>query len=131
MMKLSPQVAIVDDEEPVRRALLRLMRSVAIPAKAFASGRDFFSSLASNMPDCVVLDLHLPDMNGFEIQARLKLEYPEIAVIIVTGQHSLEAQLRASLHSPLAYLLKPMNDQALLDAISLAGQVRRPSKNVE
>ncbi len=124
MMKIPPQVAIVDDEEPVRRALLRLMRSVAIPAQAFSSGMEFFSSLASNQPDCVVLDLHMPGMSGFEIQTRLKQEYPQIAVIVVTGQHSLEAQLRAMLHQPLAYLLKPMNDQTLLDAISLATQTQ-------
>lgn len=120
MIKLSPWIAVIDDEQAVRRALLRLMRSIGIEAQAFACGAEFLASLQVRKPFCVVLDLHMPHMSGFEVQARLLQEAPDIQVIVVTGQHSCEVRTRAMLTKPIAYLLKPMNDQALLDAIALA-----------
>ncbi len=110
----------MDDEEPIRRALLRLMRSAGIAAQAFASGEEFLNSLQHGQPDCVILDLHMPDTTGFEVQARLQKDWPEVAVIVVTGHHSVETQARAMQCRPAAYLLKPMNDSTLLDAISSA-----------
>ncbi|HSP94149.1 MAG TPA: response regulator, partial [Thermoanaerobaculia bacterium] len=65
-------VAIVDDEESVRRAIGRLMRSAGIDVETFPSGAEFLQSLETHSPDCVVLDLHMPGLNGFEVQARLK-----------------------------------------------------------
>lgn len=117
---------MVDDEEPVRRALLRLLRSAGLGAHAFASGTEFLLSLETCRPGCVVLDLHMPGMTGFEVQAQLARDAPEIPVIIVTGHDSPETCARAMLTKPVAYLLKPMNDQSLLDAIELAcGNSRR------
>src|SRR5215208_2410108 len=66
-----PTVAIVDDEEPVRRALKRLMVSSGITVEAFASGAEFLDSLATRRPDCLVLDLNMPGLSGFDVQARL------------------------------------------------------------
>ena len=117
-------IAVVDDEEPIRRALLRLMRSVGIQAHAFASCAEFLKSLEAAQPDCVILDLHMPQATGFDVQTRLQRDWPHIAVIVVTGHHSTEAQARAMLCAPVAYLHKPMNDQALLDSIALAMQRR-------
>ena len=124
MTKPNINIAVVDDEEPIRRALLRLMRSVGIQAQAFATGAEFLNSLEDAQPDCVILDLHMPQTTGFDVQARLQRDWPQIAVIVVTGHHSAEAQERAMLCAPVAYLHKPMNDQALLDAIALATQRR-------
>ncbi|WP_295996923.1 response regulator [Rugamonas sp.] len=115
-----PFVAIVDDEEAVRRALLRLMRSVGVPARAYASGAAFLADLATYRPRCAVLDLHMPGMSGLAVQASLAALAPEVGVIIMTGQHSAEVEAEAQPHAPLAYLLKPMNDQLLLDALASA-----------
>ena len=119
-----PWIAVVDDEEPVRRALLRLMRSAGIDAHAFASGPEFLDSLSDTKPYCVVLDLHMPGMSGFDVQESLLQNLIDIQVIVVTGHHSAEVQARALLSKPIAYLLKPMNDQALLDAIASASQLQ-------
>jgi FixJ family two-component response regulator len=120
MDTLLPWVAIVDDEEAIRRALLRLMRSAGIPARAFAGGAELLALLPHTLPCCVVLDIHMPGMNGLELQARLAELAPAAGVVVMTGNHTPEEQARALQHRPLAYLLKPVNDQLLLDAIAAA-----------
>ena len=113
-------IAVVDDEEPVRKALARLIRSAGFEVTMFPSGVEFFQSLPSVRPDCVVLDLHMPLMNGFEVQARLAAPGPPIPVVIITGHDSVDSRDRALAGRPAAYLRKPVNDQTLLDAIELA-----------
>jgi FixJ family two-component response regulator len=120
MDTLLPWIAVIDDEEPVRRALLRLLRSAGLAGRAFASGADFLATLNGDWPYCVVLDLHMPGMSGFEVLAQLAAVAPEIGVIVATGQHSAENEARVRRHQPLAYLRKPVNDQQLLDAILAA-----------
>ena len=122
MTKPRPLVAIVDDEEPVRKALGRLLSSAGLDVETFCSGAAFLESLAHHRPDCVVLDLHMPLMNGFEVQARLAvprgLPVP-VPVVIITGHDSDETRDRALATRPVAYLRKPVDDQTLLDAIEL------------
>lgn len=110
-------VAVVDDEASVRRAVTRLLRMDGMAARDFASGAAFLAALRGSHPACVILDLHMPDINGFEVQARLAQEAPGIPVIVVTGQDSPETRRRAMLIQPAAYLLKPMHATTLLDAV--------------
>ena len=118
--KTRPVIAIVDDEEAIRKALTRLLRSAGLDVETFPSGAEFLESITTCRPDCVVLDLHMPLMNGFEVQARLaKLSAP-VPVVIITGHDSSETRDRALAGRPMAYLRKPVDDQALLDAIELA-----------
>jgi FixJ family two-component response regulator len=117
---LRPFIAIVDDEEAVRKALMRLMRSAGLEAAIFSSGAEFLESLGTRRPDCVVLDLHMPGMNGFEVQARLAEGGEALPVIIITAHDSPEAHERAMAAHARAYLRKPLDDQALLDAIGAA-----------
>lgn len=116
----SPWVAVVDDEEAIRRALLRLLRSAAIPAMAFDSAANFLAALPAGAPCCAVLDVHMPGLSGLDLQALLAQRAPAIGVVIMTGHYTPEEQARALQHRPLAYLLKPMNDQQLLTAICAA-----------
>ena len=120
MAEDSIQVAIVEDDESVRRALGRLLAASNLAAKSFGSGRAFLDSLSAWSPDCVVLDLHMPLMNGFEVQARLAKSSAPVPVVIITGHDSTETRDRALAGQPMAYLRKPVNDQTLLDAIELA-----------
>jgi len=117
-----PWVAIVDDEAAIRRALLRLLRAAGIPARDYDGGAALLAALqdGAGVPFCVVLDLHMPGMSGFEVQQRLAELAPRTGVIAVTGQHSAEGQARVLRGCALAYMLKPMNDQALLEAIAAA-----------
>ena len=120
----STVVAIVDDEEPIRRAWMRLLRSAGIESQGFASGLEFLESLATHEPDCVVLDLNMPGMTGFDVLSRLRANRDHIPVIVVTGYHSGDIERRANSAHPIAYLRKPMDDQQLLDAVERAFAAR-------
>jgi FixJ family two-component response regulator len=124
--KTQPLIAIVDDEEPVRKALTRLLRSAGLDVETFPSGVEFLESLSMRRPDCVVLDLHMPQVDGFAVQARLAEAGNRLPVVIITGHDSDETRDRAMAAHPTAYLRKPVDDQTLLDAIELA--IRRAQK---
>jgi FixJ family two-component response regulator len=110
----------VDDEESIRKALTRLLQSAGLDVQTFASGAEFLESIETRRPDCVVLDLHMPVMNGFEVQARLAECSSTVPVVIITGHDSAETHERALSGRPIAYLRKPVDDETLLDAIKLA-----------
>jgi FixJ family two-component response regulator len=109
---------VVDDEPSVCKAFARLLRAARFDVSTFASGDEFLSSLLQRKPDCVVLDLHMPGLNGFDVQARLTAN-PDghIPVVIITAHDSPEAQQRAMAAGALAYLRKPVDAEPLLDAI--------------
>ena len=115
-----PIVALVDDEEPVRRALKRLMVSAGISVESFASGSEFLESLAERRPDCVVLDLHMPGVSGFDVQARLAQSRDSPPVVVITGQDTPESRRRVMDGGAAAFLRKPVIDHVLLDAIAAA-----------
>jgi FixJ family two-component response regulator len=121
----SPTVAIVDDEEPVRRALQRLMVSAGITVESFASGAEFLDSLATRRPDCLVLDLHMPGLNGFDVQARLRQSRDPPPVVVITGHDTAESKRRVIDGGAAAYLRKPVDDQVLLDAVAAAVSGKR------
>jgi FixJ family two-component response regulator len=110
----------VDDEECIRKALTRLLLSAGLHVETFATGAEFLDSIETRRPDCVVLDLHMPGMNGFEVQARLAQSCSPVPVVIITGHDSGETFERALAGRPIAYLRKPVDDETLLDAIKLA-----------
>ncbi|MCC7377443.1 MAG: response regulator [Verrucomicrobiales bacterium] len=115
-----PLVAVVDDEPAIRKALSRLLRSVGMDVEVYPSGGDFLAALPLVQPDCVVLDLHMPVLDGFAVQQSLNELKDRPPVIIITGHDLPETRARAMAGQPVAYLRKPMNDDALLDAIALA-----------
>jgi FixJ family two-component response regulator len=115
-----PVVAIVDDEDAVRRALERLLRSAGIDPEVFPSGETFLASLASHKPDCVVLDLHMPGVTGFDVQLRLNASGFHLPVIVITGHDSAESRERVRALGAAAYLRKPVGAKILLDAIERA-----------
>ena len=85
MQRAPSLVAIVDDEESVRRALGRLVRSAGFHVQTFASGADFLHSLSGSTPQCVVLDLRMPHMSGAEVIAALRLRRPGLPVVVCSG----------------------------------------------
>ena len=118
--KARPLIAVVDDEEAVRTALMRLMRSAGLSVQTFGSGADFLQSLEMRRPDCVVLDLYMPDLDGFNVQTHLSRKCAALPVIIVTGHDFPKARERAMAGGASAFLRKPVHDLTLLDAISAA-----------
>jgi FixJ family two-component response regulator len=123
-----PLIAIVDDEESVRRALQRLMLSAGFDVHSFATGADFLDSLRDKAPDCVVLDLHMPRVSGFDVQLRLAAEQRHIPIVAITGHDTPESKARAIAAGAAAYLRKPVDDQVLLEAVAnaISGKTTAP-----
>ena len=117
MKKLRPVVAVVDDEDAIRRALKRLLRSAGIAVEAYASGQEFLHSLGAQHPQCVVLDIRMPGMTGFDVQARLKAARMAVPVIFITALDDPGDEARAMQAGAIAFLRKPFDDEALLAAI--------------
>ena len=126
MTEARPLIAVVDDEEPVRKALMRLMRSAGLSVETFDSGAEFLKSIDTRLPDCVVLDLCMPQIDGFSVQASLARNYAALPVIIVTGHDLPNARERAIARGASAFLRKPVHAGALLGAISAATACAEP-----
>lgn len=128
MTKSPTVIAVVDDEASVRRALARLMSSAGLEAETFSCGGDFLKSLQAHSPDCLLLDIQMPGMDGFEVQAQLRRTGVRIPVITITSQDSSEARARTWAASSVACLSKPVEEKVLFEAIDLALSNEAPSK---
>jgi FixJ family two-component response regulator len=115
-----PVISIVDDDESVREALQGLMRSVGFSVNGFASAEEFLNSDRLRNTDCLILDVRLPGMNGLELQRQLANSHSEIPIIFITSYEDDEVRARALNTGAVDYLLKPFNDEDLLDAIGAA-----------
>ena len=115
--KKSQYIAVVDDEESVSRALKRLLQSGGFEVETFASGAAFLESLNHRVPACVVLDHHMPEMTGLDVQSRLSELLEDLSVIFITGHDSSELRQRALEKGASAYLRKPVDEHELFDAV--------------
>ena len=120
MHKDTSLIAVVDDEESVRRALGRLIRSAGFGVEMFGSGLEFMQSLQRHTPDCVVLDVRMPNLTGTEVQSALLRSGTRLPVIIITGDDSPQTRERTLRQGALAYLRKPVDDAMLIEAIQSA-----------
>lgn len=119
-----PYIAVVDDEEPIRKALGRLLRASGMEVDCFASGREFLQAPAGRKVDCVVLDLHMPGMSGLQVLAELRAQQRPLPVVVITAHDSPEVRGQCLAAGARAYLRKPLDAPVLLDAIqsSLTGK---------
>jgi FixJ family two-component response regulator len=113
-------VAIVDDDASVRKALARLLGSYAVNAETFGSGQEFLDSLSADQPQCLVLDQHMPEMTGLDLQLQLRRSGFRIPAIIITAhdQPGLREQCQSA--GAVAYLLKPLDEKEFIGAIGRA-----------
>lgn len=114
------RVSIVDDDAPIREALKSLMRSVRYDVEAFASAEEFLASERSGQTECLILDVYLPGMNGFELQERLQKKNPGIPIIFITAHADDLSRRRALQHGAVEMLAKPVRRDALFKAIQSA-----------
>ena len=116
-----PLLAVVDDDADVRIALVRLISSTGFAVESFATGAEFLLSIDRRVPDCLILDLHMPGMSGFDVQAALaRNPRVRIPVVVITGHDSAESRSRARDLGARGYLPKPVEHEALLAAIEVA-----------
>ena len=117
-------VAVVDDEQPVRKALERLLRSAGFAVMSFASGAAFLDALRGFQPGCVVLDLHMPPPNGFDVLEILHRSERKLAVVVISAEHSSHNCTRVDSFGANAFLAKPVDDAVLLEAVHAAMRAR-------
>ncbi len=116
-------VFVVDDDESVRAALKLLIESIGYDVVTFKSAEDFLDSAFRENPCCLILDIRLPGMSGFQLQEHLVKSQTRIPVIFITGHDRSRMEDEAIRLGAVAYLRKPFDSQVLLDAIgSFAGK---------
>src|SRR6201998_2872882 len=122
-----PQVYVVDDDVSVREALSSLIRSAGLTVRTFASASESLRGLEQEQPGCLVLDIQLPDINGFELQQRLATDHIQIPIIFLTGHGDIPMSVRAIKAGAVEFLTKPFDDEYLLATIRSA--IARDNKN--
>ena len=111
-------IGVVEDDSSFRRALGRLVTGAGFRVATFASAEEFLASGSAGTTACLVLDVHLGGMNGFELQQRLSAADNPIPTIFITAHDDPVTRERA--RSGVAYLRKPFRREALIDAIQQA-----------
>lgn len=112
-----PIIAIVDDDASIRRSLLRVVRSAGYQAEIFASAREFLDWLPRNRAACLVLDIHMSEMSGFDLQERLA-----VPIIFITAHDDAPTLERIEKSGAAGHLRKPFNAPTVLRAIRQAVQ---------
>lgn len=124
-----PVVAVLDDEAPMRKALGRLLKIHGFAVESFADGGEFLTAAALHPPDCLLLDLHMPGITGFDVLATLADRPAPPPVVVITAHDEPGTAERALKLGAAAYLLKPLDEDALLEGVRSAIQGGRAGRS--
>lgn len=119
-MQSAGRIAIVDDDASVRKALARLLSLSNYSLRTYGSGREFLDSLPSGTPECLILDLQMPEMTGLELHATLARIGLKIPTIVITAHSEPSFREQCCAMGAAAYLLKPLDESHLLAAVRAA-----------
>jgi FixJ family two-component response regulator len=120
MTQTQPLIAVLDDEPGMCKALSRLLTARGFEVVTFALGEELLAAFASRLPDCLLLDLHIPGISGFEVLERLAAQHSPVPVIVITGHDQPGNAERVRSLGAVDYLLKPIKELTLLDALAKA-----------
>jgi FixJ family two-component response regulator len=113
-------IGVVDDDPRLLESIGDLLESAGYSVRPFGSARSFLEDQAAlSETDCLIADIGMPVIDGFELQKRVRQARPELPVILITGRHEIADQHRAIAQGNRLFR-KPFDDQALLAAISQA-----------
>ncbi len=115
-----PLVVVVDDDESVRESLPDLLGEFGFDARVFPSAEEFLVSDSLGQTKCLVLDIAMPGMTGFDLQQALKVRGRSIPIIFITAQKDDTVRARAFKQGAVGFLPKPFSDTALLSALNTA-----------
>jgi len=110
-----PLIAVLDDEPQFGKALARLLKTHGFEVVTFTRGEDLLAACVSRLPNCVLLDLHMPGLNGFQVLERIVAQHA--AAVVITGHDQPGNAERVRTLGGLGYFLKPVNEHQLLAAI--------------
>src|SRR5271154_1502307 len=112
-------VLVIDDDPDLRASVARLLRSLDLDTRLFASVPDFLKSDLPDGPACLVLDVRLPGQSGLDLQRELAAADRQLPIIFITGHGDIPMSVQAMKGGAIDFLTKPFRDQELLDAIQL------------
>lgn len=115
-----PSIVVVEDDAGMSKALVRLLRAAGFQPKSFASAEELLQTDAADEADCLVLDIQLPGVSGFELRRRLATLGQNVPVIFITAQDEASTRAEAEQLDCIAYFRKPFRGSALLEAIRQA-----------
>jgi two-component system response regulator FixJ len=118
-------VAVVEDDERMRHALLFQLGTAGCQVAAYDSAENFFEASAAKEFDCVVADIYLPRMNGLKLQEELNRTVPYASIVFITGHGDLALGMHAMRQGAVDFLEKPLDDEALLTAIARGADLSR------
>jgi FixJ family two-component response regulator len=124
----SPVVFIVDDDEDMRLAMQRILKTVKLRAELFATAQDFLQRNIPDVPSCLVLDVRLPGMGGLEVQQKMIETGIDIPIIFITAHGDIPMTVKAMKSGAFEFLTKPFRHQEFLDAIQQALQRDQQSR---
>lgn len=110
-------VFVVDDDDSVRKALARLMRSVGLNVETFGSASEYLAREPHPGPACVILDVRMPGLSGLDLQKELAASGSTLSVIFMTGHGTVPMSVQAMKAGAMEFLEKPIDDQTLIDAV--------------
>ena len=124
-----PLIAIVDDDQWMRRSLQRLLKSAGYRSEAFISAEHYLAARNHEEAACIILDITLPGMSGFELDRRLAEKHNRLPVVFVSAHDEPKVRNEAAQAEAVAFLGKPFDDNALLNAVNTA--LRLPKKRTQ
>jgi len=116
----TPTVFVVDDNESIREAIKNLLESTGLRVETFESTQEFLQHEFPDCPQCLVLDVLLPGVNGLDFQNQLANANIRIPIIFITGHGDIPMTVRAMKAGAVEFLTKPFQDEDLLKAIQQA-----------
>ena len=119
-MNPKPLIAVVDDDSSLRESTQLLLRSAGYRTEAFASAREFLDSPQVDATACLILDVRMPGMDGFELQRFLNGAQRQIPIIFITAHATEIEEESARKAGAVDFLRKPVNDEKILNAIQAA-----------
>jgi FixJ family two-component response regulator len=122
------KVAVIDDDRSARTSLARLIRTAGIEVVSFSSAREFLDDPSRNQVDCAVTDVRMPGVDGFKLQEMLAQTLPYLSVVFITGHADIPMSVRAFRGGAANFLEKPVDAEALLEAVHSAGERSREQK---
>lgn len=131
MDEKEPVVFVVDDSGSVRKSLERLFRSAELKVECFESAQDFLNAKRHNGPSCIVLDVRMPGLSGFDLQDALGASGFIIPIIFLTGHGNVPQSVRAMKAGAVDFIEKPFEGEQLLDAVQKALEKDRLHRALE
>jgi FixJ family two-component response regulator len=118
MAEASPWIAIVDDDPSVLKALSRLLRTRSFLARTYPSAQEFLAMLPGGAPECLIVDLQMPEMSGLGLGQQMTRQGLRIPAIVITAHADAGTRERCETAGAFAFLLKPQQDASLFATIA-------------